>query len=614
MRPIGSHHPSEMTPARPLAHRRRWRSGMTALVVGALVIAACSSDKKAATVPGSTVAGGVATTPAGSASGSTAPTGAATVSTVAGTSTTGTSALSIAANSAPGSATANTKAPSGTLVVDVSTLGTENFIVALGHEEDSTYTSLINEPLVYLKHDTLDFMPGLATSWSVTPDGLTWTFKLRDGVHFHNPDGSDAGAFTSADVQFTVQTAMGPNSNWYALNTYKQILKSVDTPDPLTVVFNLNAPYPGLIADVSSSVGALEIQSKAHVEAVGVEKALTQPVGTGPYVLKSQQRGSSMTLEALPQHWRVVPEYKTITLNLVPEESTRVANLKAGTGDIVQLSGAALKTLDSDTKTQQIPDAWTSFLSFGGLYFDRPQYKDVPYADVRVRKAMALAIDRNAIAKTLYGGAATPASGWGLYPFSGELTAPGYDPAQAKELLKAANWPADYVMDMWVQASPQLGDVQTLTEAIAAMFSAVGIKTKIEPIDAATAQQKYQAFDVSGVITASAGRQWFDPQPAWQVLFHSGSLYESFYSKEMDAMIDDLAKTIDPDQRITKEKAIQHYMIDDQMVVVPLVTGTSVYGLSKNVGTWTALRGTLPLYLEYVTHPTPIGTFRLFEP
>ncbi|HRE00766.1 MAG TPA: ABC transporter substrate-binding protein, partial [Ilumatobacteraceae bacterium] len=69
---------------------------------------------------------------------------------------------------------------------------------------------------------------------------------------------------------------------------------------------------------------------------------LTQPVGTGPYVLKSQQRGSSMTFEALPEHWRVVPEFQTITLNLVPEETTRLANLRTGAADIVQLSGSSL--------------------------------------------------------------------------------------------------------------------------------------------------------------------------------------------------------------------------------------------------------------------------------
>jgi peptide/nickel transport system substrate-binding protein len=309
-----------------------------------------------------------------------------------------------------------------------------------------------------------------------------------------------------------------------------------------------------------------------------------------------------------------VPEFKTITFELVPEESTRLANLKAGSADIVQLSGATLATLDSDTKTVQTPDAWTSSLFIGGLYFDRPEYKEVPYADPNVRKAMAMAIDREAIAKNLYGGAAEPGTGWGIYPFSNELTPPKYDPETAKQMLKDANWPSDYVMTLWVQASPQLGDVQTLTEAIAAMLNDVGIKTKIETIDAATAQQRFQAFTTDGVLTASPGRLWFDPQPAWQVLFHSGSLYESFYSKEMDQMIDELAATNDPAKRIDLEKQIHHYMIDDQMVAIPLITGTSVYGVSGNVGDWPTLRGPTPLYLEYATHATPTGTFRLFEP
>jgi peptide/nickel transport system substrate-binding protein len=577
MRPIGSHGtPTIDGHQRLRARRARWRAGATLLIAGSLIVAGCSSDDATSSSPGSAA---VATTP----------------------------------DTTPDATNAPATGPDGELVVDVSTLGTENFIVALGHEEDSTYTSLVNETLVYLKHDTLEFEPGLATSWTVSPDGLAWTFKLRDGVTFHNPDGSEAGAFTSADVKFTIETAMGPTSNWYALNTWTALLKSVETPDPLTVVINLNAPYPGLIGDFASSVGGLQIQSKAHVDAVGLEAALTQPVGTGPYVLKSQQRGSSMSFEALPEHWRVVPEYKTITFDLVPEETTRVASLKSGDADIAQLSGASLPTLDSSIRTQQTPDAWTSFISIGGLYSDRPEYKDVPYADANVRKALALAIDRDAIAKTLYGGAAAPATSWGLYPFSNELTAPAYDPDQAKQLLKDAGWPSDYVIELWVQASPQLGDVQTLTEAIAGMWDAVGVKTKIVPIDAATAQQRYQAFDVAGTMSASAGRFWFDPQPAWQVLFHSGALYESFYTPELDTLIDDLAATIDPDARLVKERAVVDYMIA-QTVVIPLVTGTSVYGFSDALGEWPALRGPLPLYLEYTTHPTSSNLFRLFEP
>jgi peptide/nickel transport system substrate-binding protein len=225
-----------------------------------------------------------------------------------------------------------------------------------------------------------------------------------------------------------------------------------------------------------------------------------------------------------------------------------------------------------------------------------------------------LAIDREAIAETLYGGAAEPGTGWGLYPFSHELTAPEYDPDEARRLLEEAGWPEDYEFELWIQPSPQLGDVKTLTEAIAAMLDDVGIKTAISTVDLAQGQQRFQAFDVDGVITPSGGRLWWDPSTPWQVLFHSGSLYQSWYSEEMDAMLDELAVTNDADARLELQKQIHHYMIDDQMIMVPLVSGTSVYGVSEDVGDWPALRGPLALYFEYVTHADPLGNFRLFEP
>ncbi|HEY3484354.1 MAG TPA: ABC transporter substrate-binding protein, partial [Ilumatobacteraceae bacterium] len=339
--------------------------------------------------------------------------------------------------STSGSAPTEGAAPEGELVVDVETLNSENFIVSLGHEAETSYTSLVYETLLYAKHDTLELMPGLATEWTTSDDGLSWTFTLREGVMFHDKDGNEAGELTSADVKATIETAMGTNSTWYALTTWQAVLDSIDTPDPYTVVINLTAPYPGLPGDVSSLAGGLQILSAEHLADVGVEGALTDPVGTGPYVLESQSRGASMTLRALPEHWRVVPEFETIRFDIVPEETTRLANVRSGAADIAQLSGVSLASA-GDVDIQETPDAWTSHVTLGGLYFDRPEYVDVPYADASVRHAFSMAIDREALAETLYGGAAEPGTGWGLYTFSSELTPPPYDPDEARRLLEEA--------------------------------------------------------------------------------------------------------------------------------------------------------------------------------
>jgi peptide/nickel transport system substrate-binding protein len=508
---------------------------------------------------------------------------------------------------------ATTNAAQGTLTVDYSSLGSQNFIPALGTDYDKEYTDLTNEPLIYLQHTTLAYIPGLATSWSSSTDGLTWTFNIRHNVPFHPGNWGDV---TAADVKFTIETAMGPTSTWYSLSTWKASLASIDTPSTYQVVIHLKSLMPTILSDLSSQDAALSILSQKYIDAKGLQYAETHPVGTGPYILSSQVRDSNMKFQEVG-NWRIKPEFKYVVLNLVPEETTRIAQLEAGTADIIELDTQGLEELGKQPHitTQLIQDAWNLHMLPGGLYTDRKQYIPVPYADPRVRMAMSLAINRAELSKALFDGTAEPATSWGVYSFSDEIPNLPYNPTEAKQLLAAAHWPSNYTFTLYADTLPNVGDDTLVAEAIAGMLGQVGIKVNVEQGDLASLQTKSLGFQTTGDLLMNPSTLFLDPQAPWDVLFHCGAVYESFCDPKLDSLLDQLGQTINESQRITIEKEFQNQLINVDMADIPLVRGSTIFAVNtSDVANWVPTRGLAPINLEYATPPGAANATSLFQP
>jgi len=252
---------------------------------------------------------------------------------------------------------------------------------------------------MYAQHDALvkhlpgkTFAPSLAESYDIAPDFKSATFKLRQGIKFH-----DDKPVTTEDVKFTFEKYRGANAGILHEKTDK-----IETPDERTVKFVFKEPFLDFMTIYGSpSSGAGWIVPKAYYEQVGPNGFKQKPIGAGPYRFVRQQAGTEVEFEAFPEYWRKSPSVKTIIIKGIPETATRLAGLQTGELDVGnQMSGDLLDVIRKDTKLRLAPlKAGTVWLE--PMSMDSP---DGPMKDVKVRQAISLAIDRKAFNDAEMGG------------------------------------------------------------------------------------------------------------------------------------------------------------------------------------------------------------------
>jgi len=251
--------------------------------------------------------------------------------------------------------------------------------------------------ILYALHDALvkpmpgkSMAPSLAESWSVSPDGLTYEFVLRQGVRFHNGD-----RLTADDVKFSFERYRGVSAK-----LLKEKVRQVQVVDPHRVRFQLKEPWPDfLVFYATPATGAAWIVPSKYVERVGDEGFKKAPVGAGPYRFVSFTPGVELVLEAHEQYWRKTPSVKRVVLKAVPDEVTRLAMLKRGEADIAYAFRGPLAEEVRRTPGYGLKPAH----SFGGhwvLFTEQWDAKSL-WADRRVRLAVNHAIDRQAINQSI---------------------------------------------------------------------------------------------------------------------------------------------------------------------------------------------------------------------
>lgn len=269
----------------------------------------------------------------------------------------------------------------------------------------------------------------LAESFTASPDYLTYTFKLRSDVKFHN-----GKPLTSADVKYTFDSLMTKGFQSPKAADFRRDVATIETPDAQTVVFRCKNPYPGL----PNSVVAVGIIPEGSGDAQA-----QQPVGTGPFKFQSYASDQEVVLAANPDYFGGAPSFKTLRIKIVPDNSTRESELRKGSVDLAINADFEPVTVESLKKAPglKVVQVEGTNLAHLGLNVTDPILKDV-----RVRQALAYAIDREAIIRDLLLGQAKPAnsvlpaSHWAYEP---SATAYNYDPEKAKKLLDEAGRKAE---------------------------------------------------------------------------------------------------------------------------------------------------------------------------
>ena len=431
------------------------------------------------------------------------------------------------------------------LTLSVPALAKDEWVVSFGDEPFtlnpaskgalavvSDYVQIhIFDGLIDFTGPDLIIKPMLAVRWE-NPSPTTWRFHLRRGVRFHNGD-----PLTADDVKFTIDTQLANKGS--TVNSFLGPTESVRVIDPYTVEITTKTPFPPLLANISR----IHILPRAY-EKMGAEAFAANPIGAGPYKFVEWRRGQRIVLEANQDYWGGAPTPKRLVFRPIPDPSTRTAELKAGGVDIITSPPVAqLKELATgDTAIATVPAARVMAYPFNTL--------QKPLNDVRVRRALNYAVDRETIVKSLlqgYGKATGQPFAPGWLGYDPEIKSYPYDPALAKRLLAEAGFPNGFDLTWNVATGVFLADKE-IVEAAAAMMGQVGVRVRLVPTERAKIQQDLQAATFDGITAGQWGTsaesdvmaRWFFRRP-------------KIFTPELDAKLAQLftaaAGEIDRDKR-----------------------------------------------------------------
>lgn len=498
---------------------------------------------------------------------------------------------------------ASKQPPTDNLVVALSTLEAETFLPWNGGGGRSPYLATIYEYLLYSDPKTGEAKPGLATKWEMSPDGKTFTFWLRQGVQFNE----GWGELTAEDVKYTIERLIDPKSQAGPAGVLRKLIAKVEAAEPYKVVISLNSPYPELVRGYLTDANQVVIASKKYVASVGDEKANAHPIGSGPFVLAEEhKKGGPIKLKVIDgveKHWRVVPEFKTITFLGIPEEATRVAMLKTGEVDLAPISYDSIETVKAaGLKIVSIPTNWSPIIRLGGLVTTDPKRHNpnAPWANVKVRQALNYAVDKEAIAKNIFKGEAVPAgSGDPVPPFL-DLEPYPYDPQKAKQLLAEAGYPNGFQITLKTFATTPGAELPTIGEAVALYWKAIGLDVKIVPTDWGTVRGEWTGGKATDYVWTHRGMAFGEPLSALDAEYKPDQAFASYVTKESAEMLAKTASELDAKKREQLAREFGKQMRDEAAGVF-LVYANEPYGASKKVGQWPTIR-LRPLNIDMITH------------
>ena len=397
-------------------------------------------------------------------------------------------------------------------------------------------------------------VPKLALSWSHSEDFKTWTFKLRPGVKFH-----DGTPFNAQAAKENFDRWKDP-ANKCRCAFYISSINDVQAPDELTLVYNLKDPAANLAANLTVPNTTTVFQSPTAWKTKG-DDFNRNPVGTGPYILKSWTAGDRMVLERNPNYWnKGHPHLDRIVLKPLPDAQSRFASLQSGEADIIWDDEA---DADNIQKAQKDAKMTVHTYAGSGAAVDAINTKVAPFDDVRVRQALVMAIDRKKMSQALTNGLARPATnpyGDGSWVKCKDDGALPNDIEKAKALIKDYGKPVDFKMVF--TATPRGRNTGQILQQF---WKQIGANMEIEQIDQASFPPRafMRQFQIIGWRIIDTP----DPEPQIYANFHTGSpvALANYSDPELDHLLEHARSTADIDKRTEDYCAISR-LINKQAI------------------------------------------------
>ncbi len=447
------------------------------------------------------------------------------------------------------------------------------------------YMQLLYDHLVGTTPDgKLSTNNGLANKWEMSGGGLTWTFYLRKGVKFHN-----GAELTAKDVKFSIEQLMLPDSVTENAPLVKREIKSIEVKDPYTLVIHCHKPYIFLPHLFNNTEGTdAMVVPKDYFEKVGKDEFAKKPIGSGPYKFHSQQVGSFLKLEATEKHWRDgVPKYKYMTYLHIPEEGTRLAMLKTGDADIAIISREMVKDAQS---------AGLNVLTKGNgavlVFVPNMQWATSAFGDVRFRKALNLAIDKEAIIKQIFMGMAQPMSMWpgpNIKTVGGDpnLKPYGYDPQEAKRLIKEGGWEG-HEFTLISYARGGCPEFALVVEALAGYWEKIGLKPKVQMSEWVVWRKAWNDRKTQNMINGyddSTNPTITSILMKMEEKWYYGSTMSSANVPELNGRYEKIKKSLDIAEISKLMSEIYRYAYDNYLMI-PICEFPTKVATTKRIAKW----------------------------
>jgi peptide/nickel transport system substrate-binding protein len=463
-------------------------------------------------------------------------------------------------------------------------------LIQEGYMEAALYDGLVMfTPSGSLAPDLATEVPSLENG-GISKDGKTITYHLRHGVRWQ-----DGAPFTSADVAFTYRTYINPKVNSFYTATYQRIA-SLETPDPYTVVLHLRKPFAAALVQLfERATGGFVIPKHLleHSPDINTDEFSHHPIGTGPWRLERWDHGSMLVLRANPDYFAGAPHVSEVDVRIVANPDTQLEMAGSHELDIAQQlvpsQYAQIKAMPG-IRAVLAPSYLNRFLTFNT--------RRVPFDDPRVRRALAVALDRARIVDTAYAGTSTlaqtliPPWSWAYDPTG----APVYDPALAKSLLDQAGWTvgADGMrkrngqpLSFSLLNQTEINPLSTMAQEIQRAWREIGVDAQIRAVPrnviygnpGLATDGKFDALvDDWGADT--------DPDRSFMIetkAFAPQAYNDAFYSDpDVDRWSEEALATYDQAQRKALYSLIQRRLNRD-LPYVPLVWEGRIFAINSDL-------------------------------
>jgi ABC-type transport system substrate-binding protein len=516
------------------------------------------------------------------------------------------------ADATPTPASPAATVPTGTLNVGQTGLGPY-----MGHPRLTPNPQLyVNSTAItegLLTHDnTGQVVPLLAESWSISEDFLTWTFNLRQGVEFHK----GYGEMTAEDVIWSYhewgQSSVHPRGSLIR-DFWENPAGSVSAPDPYTVMVNSGTPFSDIpIVEFLRVPGgpATWVASKRQSDEMGVEAANARTAVTGPWELEEARTGEFWRMKAVEDHWRQTPYFAELVFWEIPEESSLLAGFQTGQLDTFTMSFDSIALVEQVPGAQfvTVPNASVSALNFYGQFYvgigteqQRAGYDPgLPWVSAdpdvnseawdrarKVRLALSLAIDRQAIVDTLLWGFGRPAL---LTDFSGgheelvDFAEWEFDPEEARRLLSEVGLDRGFSITLITAIRAAPSEVEAC-ESLGTMWNDIGVDVRFQRVPYETLRPQLVGRTYQGA-TCHAGPPRMAPVQGFVNHTVPGGFNYGVEHPWLEEKIAQAQGTVDPVQRAALEREIGRFFIDNVMTNVGLYSTDAVWQVGPRIEPW----------------------------